>query len=40
MLEKEMTREMGGGTFILGTEQATLLDVFVAMMAHFMPHIG
>ncbi|KAF8605923.1 hypothetical protein BDV93DRAFT_521266 [Ceratobasidium sp. AG-I] len=40
MLEAEMTREMGGGRFLLGTEQPTLLDVFVAMMAHFMPHIG
>ncbi|KAG9094109.1 hypothetical protein FRC07_011356, partial [Ceratobasidium sp. 392] len=40
MLEKEMTKGLKDEEYLAGTENPTLLDVFVAMMAHFMPHIG
>jgi glutathione S-transferase len=40
MLEKELANELEDGEYLAGTEQPTLLDIFFAMMAHFMPHIG
>ncbi|KAG8740212.1 hypothetical protein FRC12_016076 [Ceratobasidium sp. 428] len=40
MLEKEMTKGLKDEEYLAGTNNPTLLDVFVAMMAHFMPHIG
>ncbi|KAG8745673.1 hypothetical protein FRC10_007370 [Ceratobasidium sp. 414] len=40
MLEREMTKELKDGQYLVGTQNPTLLDVLVAMMAHFMPHIG
>ncbi|QRV88788.1 glutathione S-transferase [Ceratobasidium sp. AG-Ba] len=39
MLEKEMTDGLKEHQFLAGTERPTLLDLFVAMMGHFMPHI-
>ncbi|QRV88784.1 glutathione S-transferase [Ceratobasidium sp. AG-Ba] len=38
MMEKEMTREFKDGKFLLGTEHPTLLDILVALVAHYTPH--
>jgi hypothetical protein len=37
-MEREMTKELGDGKFLLGTEHPTLLDVLVALVSHWTPH--
>ncbi|KAG8690857.1 hypothetical protein FRC11_008571 [Ceratobasidium sp. 423] len=38
MMEREMTRELKEGTFLLGTGHPTLLDVLLSLVAHYTPH--
>ncbi|CAE6406310.1 unnamed protein product [Rhizoctonia solani] len=38
MIEREMTGELKAGTFLLGTEHPTLLDILLSLVAHYTPH--
>ncbi|KAF8677694.1 glutathione transferase [Rhizoctonia solani] len=38
MMEREMTEGLKEGTFVLGTQHPTLLDVLLALVAHYTPH--
>ncbi|KAH7335383.1 hypothetical protein B0J17DRAFT_770003 [Rhizoctonia solani] len=38
MMEQEMTGELKEGTFLLGTESPTLLDLLLSLVAHYTPH--
>ncbi|KDN47645.1 hypothetical protein RSAG8_03435, partial [Rhizoctonia solani AG-8 WAC10335] len=38
MMEREMTGELKEGTFLLGTEHPTLLDVLLPLVARYTPH--
>lgn len=37
LMEREMTKELGDERFLLGTEHPTLLDVLIALVAHWTP---
>ncbi|QRW17020.1 glutathione S-transferase [Rhizoctonia solani] len=38
IMEREMTEGLKEGTFVLGTQRPTLLDVLLALVAHYTPH--
>ncbi|KAH7335384.1 hypothetical protein B0J17DRAFT_719916 [Rhizoctonia solani] len=38
MMEREMAKDLKEGTFLLGTAKPTLLDVLVALVAHWPPN--
>lgn len=38
MMEREMTKDLQDGKFLLGTECPTLLDVLIALVSHWTPH--
>ncbi|QRV88783.1 glutathione S-transferase [Ceratobasidium sp. AG-Ba] len=40
VMEQGVPNDLGDGRFVLGTQQPTFLDVFLALIAHFMGHVG
>lgn len=39
IMERDMPRDLGSGKFVLGTDHPTVLDVLLAMVAHYMLHV-